>query len=81
MAGSGCYLYASSGSSFLDCVNNVAHVGHSHPHVTQRIADQQRIINTNSVTQRHERFDAHAARFRTGAGRDRRSYMTLRCAD
>lgn len=49
VAGSGCYLYSSSGSAFLDCVNNVTHVGHSHPHVTQRINEQQRLINTNSV--------------------------------
>ena len=33
--GSGQYLYDTEGNSFLDCVNNVCHVGHCHPRVVQ----------------------------------------------
>ena len=42
------YLYDASGRSYLDCVNNVAHVGHSHPKVNQAIAHQ--ILRTNTNT-------------------------------
>lgn len=31
--GEGCHLYNEEGEEFLDCVNNVAHVGHAHPKV------------------------------------------------
>ena len=31
VAGRMCYLYSADGLEYLDCVNNVAHVGHSHP--------------------------------------------------
>jgi ethanolamine-phosphate phospho-lyase len=34
--GEGTYLYDQHGARYLDCVNNVAHVGHSHPKVSQR---------------------------------------------
>ena len=34
--------------SYLDCVNNVAVVGHSHPRVTAAAARQMRLLNTNS---------------------------------
>lgn len=34
--GSGTTLYTADGSEYLDCVNNVAHVGHCHPKVTLR---------------------------------------------
>lgn len=33
VAGKGCRLYAADGTEYLDCVNNVAHVGHGHPKV------------------------------------------------
>lgn len=29
--GKGCRLYTVDGDEYLDCVNNVAHVGHCHP--------------------------------------------------
>lgn len=32
--GKGCKLYSAEGREYLDCANNVAHVGHSHPKVT-----------------------------------------------
>ena len=31
--GKGCHLYSDQGVELLDCVNNVAHVGHCHPKV------------------------------------------------
>lgn len=31
--GEGQYLYDAEGSQYLDCCNNVAHVGHCHPKV------------------------------------------------
>src|ERR1019366_1979477 len=32
----------------LDCVNNVAHVGHSHPRVVEAAASQMALLNTNT---------------------------------
>lgn len=31
--GEGCRLWDADGNEYLDCVNNVAHVGHCHPKV------------------------------------------------
>ncbi|MEE8119848.1 MAG: aminotransferase class III-fold pyridoxal phosphate-dependent enzyme, partial [Gammaproteobacteria bacterium] len=44
----GQYLYDSSGKRFLDCINNVCHVGHCHPHVVKAISDQTARLNTNT---------------------------------
>jgi 4-aminobutyrate aminotransferase-like enzyme/Ser/Thr protein kinase RdoA (MazF antagonist) len=41
-------LFDSSGHTYLDCVNNVAHVGHSHPRVVEAAAAQMRALNTNT---------------------------------
>jgi 4-aminobutyrate aminotransferase-like enzyme/Ser/Thr protein kinase RdoA (MazF antagonist) len=41
-------LYDSSGRAYLDCVNNVAHVGHCHPAVTSAAATQMGRLNTNT---------------------------------
>ena len=46
--GRGAYLYDSSGRAYLDCVNNVAHVGHSHPRVVRAAAEQMARLNTNT---------------------------------
>jgi len=42
------FLYDHEGRAFLDGVNNVPHVGHSHPRVVQAIARQAAILNTNT---------------------------------
>jgi 4-aminobutyrate aminotransferase-like enzyme len=42
------YLYESDGRRYLDCVNNVAHLGHSHPYVVRAAAEQMAILNTNT---------------------------------
>jgi len=46
--GSAQYLYDDEGRRYLDSVNNVAHVGHCHPHVVRAIAEQAAVLNTNT---------------------------------
>ena len=41
-------MYDETGAEFLDCINNVCHVGHCHPHVVKAGQDQLAILNTNS---------------------------------
>ncbi|XP_062850196.1 ethanolamine-phosphate phospho-lyase isoform X2 [Trichomycterus rosablanca] len=44
----GQYMYSEKGEQYLDCINNVAHVGHSHPDVVCAGAKQMELLNTNS---------------------------------
>uniref|UniRef100_A0A4W3ICN8 Ethanolamine-phosphate phospho-lyase n=1 Tax=Callorhinchus milii TaxID=7868 RepID=A0A4W3ICN8_CALMI len=46
--GKGQYMYDENGERFLDCINNVAHVGHSHPDVVKAATKQMELLNTNS---------------------------------
>ncbi|XP_042544806.1 5-phosphohydroxy-L-lysine phospho-lyase isoform X1 [Dipodomys spectabilis] len=46
--GQGQYLYDQQGAEYIDCINNVAHVGHCHPVVVQAAHDQNQVLNTNS---------------------------------
>lgn len=46
--GEGAYLYEPDGRSYLDLVNNVAHVGHSHPRVVAAGQKQMALLNTNT---------------------------------
>ncbi len=46
--GRGAWLYDIDGQPFLDCVNNVAHVGHSHPRVNEAARRQMAALNTNT---------------------------------
>ena len=46
--GEGVWLYASDGTAYLDCYNNVPHVGHCHPDVVAAIAHQVATLNTNT---------------------------------
>ena len=46
--GKGAYLYDNSGRAFLDCVNNITHVGHCNSHVVDAIGKQAAKLNTNS---------------------------------
>ena len=41
-------LIDSRGQYYLDCVNNVAHVGHSHPCIAKAQCDQAYVLNTNT---------------------------------
>ena len=42
------FLYDSEGHSYLDMVNNVCHVGHSHPRVVRALSRQAAVLNTNT---------------------------------
>jgi len=42
------YLYDDKGKTYLDCVNNVSHVGHCHPGVVYAIQSQVAKLNTNT---------------------------------
>jgi 4-aminobutyrate aminotransferase-like enzyme/Ser/Thr protein kinase RdoA (MazF antagonist) len=48
VAGSRQNLFDAGGRRYLDCVNNVAHVGHSHPQVVRAATEQMAILNTNT---------------------------------
>jgi 4-aminobutyrate aminotransferase-like enzyme/Ser/Thr protein kinase RdoA (MazF antagonist) len=48
VCGSRQFLYDAEGRRYLDCVNNVAHVGHGHPRVVRAAAEQMEILNTNT---------------------------------
>ncbi|XP_067943813.1 ethanolamine-phosphate phospho-lyase-like isoform X2 [Watersipora subatra] len=44
----GQYMYDEQGTQYIDCINNVAHVGHSHPRVTQAATAQMEKLSTNN---------------------------------
>jgi 4-aminobutyrate aminotransferase-like enzyme/Ser/Thr protein kinase RdoA (MazF antagonist) len=46
--GDGVWLSDPAGRRYLDCYNNVPHVGHCHPYVAEAIIGQVRQLNTNT---------------------------------
>lgn len=46
--GRGTYLFDHTGRRYLDCVNNITHVGHAHPQVVSALAAQAAVLNTNT---------------------------------
>jgi len=46
--GEGVWLDAADGKRYLDAYNNVASVGHCHPHVVEAIARQAGVLNTHT---------------------------------
>ena len=59
------HLYDSGGRAYLDCVNNVAHVGHCHPRVNEAVGEADRrcsiptrAICTNYLAEYVERLTA-----------------------
>ncbi len=46
--GEGVWLWDAEGRRYLDCYNNVPHVGHCHPHVVDAIARQAALLNTHT---------------------------------
>jgi 4-aminobutyrate aminotransferase-like enzyme len=42
------HLYTEDGQAWLDCVNNVCHVGHAHPDVVAAAHRQASVLNTNT---------------------------------
>ncbi len=47
-SGRGPYLIDADDRVYLDLVNNVCHVGHSHPRVVEALASQAQVLNTNT---------------------------------
>lgn len=48
LRGQGAWVWDAAGRRYLDCYNNVPHVGHCHPHVVQAIATQAARLNTHT---------------------------------
>ena len=46
--GRGQYLYDNKGKKYLDAINNIQHVGHSHPKVLEATITQLKKLNTNT---------------------------------
>jgi 4-aminobutyrate aminotransferase-like enzyme len=46
--GEGVWLYDPEGRAYLDAYNNVASVGHCHPHVVEALARQAAVLNTHT---------------------------------
>src|SRR5438552_11328359 len=46
--GEGVWLHDAAGKRYLDAYNNVASVGHCHPHVVEAIARQAATLNTHT---------------------------------
>lgn len=59
------YLYDDKGKTYLDCVNNVCHVGHCHPKVVKAAQEQMSILNTNT-RYLHENLVRYAERLCSG---------------
>jgi 4-aminobutyrate aminotransferase-like enzyme/Ser/Thr protein kinase RdoA (MazF antagonist) len=59
--GVGTFLYDPLGRAYLDCVNNVAHVGHERPSVVRAGQQQMGVLNTNT-RYLHERVIEYAER-------------------
>jgi 4-aminobutyrate aminotransferase-like enzyme/Ser/Thr protein kinase RdoA (MazF antagonist) len=59
--GAGATLYDEVGRPYLDCVNNVCHVGHAHPRVVAAAHRQMATLNTNT-RYLHPNIVAYAAR-------------------
>lgn len=55
------FLFDAEGQSYLDCVNNVCHVGHCHPRVVEVAARQMALLNTNT-RYLHENIVTYARR-------------------
>lgn len=46
--GEGCWMWDSDGERYLDCYNNVPHVGHCHPRVTTALYEQAQLLNVHT---------------------------------
>lgn len=46
--GQGVHVWDADGRQYLDCYNNVPHVGHCHPRVVEAICQQARTLNTHT---------------------------------
>jgi len=55
--GEGTYLIDADGTRYLDCINNVSHVGHANPRVAEAACRQMRVLNTNARFLYEQLFD------------------------
>lgn len=62
--GEGVWLIDDSGRAYLDCFNNVCHIGHAHPAVVEAMARQAATLNTNT-RYLHDNIVAYAERLTT----------------
>jgi 4-aminobutyrate aminotransferase-like enzyme len=46
--GEGCWMWDAQGTRYLDCYNNVPHVGHCHPRVTAALCQQAATLNIHT---------------------------------
>ena len=51
------YMFDECGNTFLDAYNNIPHVGHCHPKISEVLSKQARILNTNT----RYLYDSYAA--------------------
>jgi len=42
------YMFDEKGNTYLDCYNNIPHIGHCHPSISKVLANQTRKLNTNT---------------------------------
>ncbi len=42
------YMFDEKGNAYLDCYNNIPHIGHCHPTISKVISTQTRKLNTNT---------------------------------
>ena len=59
--GDGVFLIDDGGRAYLDCFNNVCHIGHAHPAVVEAMAKQAGTLNTNT-RYLHDNIVAYAER-------------------
>jgi 4-aminobutyrate aminotransferase-like enzyme/Ser/Thr protein kinase RdoA (MazF antagonist) len=59
--GEGVWLMDDRGRAYLDCFNNVCHIGHAHPAVVEAMAKQAATLNTNT-RYLHDNIVAYAER-------------------
>ncbi|MGI0528284.1 aminotransferase class III-fold pyridoxal phosphate-dependent enzyme [Rhizobium giardinii] len=59
--GEGVWLIDDRGRAYLDCFNNVCHIGHAHPAVVEAMARQAATLNTNT-RYLHDNIVAYAER-------------------
>jgi 4-aminobutyrate aminotransferase-like enzyme len=74
--GEGVWLWDAEGRRYLDCYNNVAHVGHCHPRVVEAIARQAATLNTHT-RYLHEGILAYAERLTGLFGHDLRQVIMV----
>lgn len=74
--GEGAWLWDADGQRYLDCYNNVPHVGHCHPKVVEAITNQALTLNTHT-RYLHEGILNYAERLTGTLGHDLTSLIMV----